>query len=110
MAFFGRIAVFNIPDRVKLAADNGLYARFFHRLDERINAVHIAVIGNRAGGHSFCFQRFGKGGFFPFARDSCRAVKQAVFGMQMKMDEFFTHFRSPHRLRQKVLPQSRLFF
>ena len=64
---------------IDLAADNRLDPVLFTRFIKRHGAVHIAVIGYCKGSHAqlFCAQNK--------RLDAAGAVKQRIFGVQMKM-------------------------
>ena len=73
---------------VDLTANDGLDARFFTGFVKLHYAVHRAVIGN---GDRVMSALGGTHGNIPHATS---AVKQAVFAVQMQMDEFVLHENS----------------
>jgi hypothetical protein len=73
---------------VHLAADDRLDAGRLHRVVELDRAEHVAVVGDRAGGHA----ELGNSLREVFRASS--AVEKRIFGVEMEMDEGHSAVRS----------------
>ena len=76
-----RAAIVHIGADIAFAADHGVNPGLFRSRVEIHRAVHHAVIGHGAVAHALRAQRVHQ------RIDAARAVKQAVFRMQMKMSK-----------------------
>ena len=73
---------------IALAADDRLDAGFLRRLIEFDRTKHRPVVGDRHGAHAFLLDVVHQPG------DPARAVKQAVFGMQVQVGERHRRLRT----------------